>query len=98
MLIVYQTSNSNTPTIASSATALAANSKRNGWKIQNLGQNVLFVLLGTGASTTVFHEALKVSAANDDGTGGTTGQTQGIVYTGPITVAGTSPRYTILEM
>ena len=98
MNIVYQTQSSNTPAIASAATALSANTKRNGWQIQNLGTNALFVLLGTGASTTVFHAILKAGTVNDDGLGGSMSQTSGTVYTGIITIAGTTPRYTILEM
>lgn len=88
----------NTPSIASAATAIAANSKRLGWSIQNLGQNTLFVLLGTGASTTVFHWVLKAATANDDGLGGIVGQMEGIVWTGIITIAGSSPRYTAVEI
>ena len=87
-----------TPIIASAATALSANTARAGWSIQNLGQNALYVLLGSGASTSVFHFALKASTANDDGTGGSVNQTSGVVYTGIVTIAGTSPRYTVLEL
>lgn len=94
---VVQTTKSNTPAIASDATALAANSGRLGFAIQNLGQNALFVLLGTGATTSVFHVVLKGSSANDDGTGGTLSMESGVVYTGVITIAGTSPRYTVTE-
>lgn len=97
MLINYQTTNANTPSIASAATALASNTKRIGWNIQNLGTNALFVLLGSGASTTVFHVVLKAGTGNDDGSGGTIGQEMGVIYTGIITIAGTSPRYTALE-
>ena len=57
----------NTPAIASDATALAANANRVRWSIQNLGTNALYVRYGTGASTTVFHVALKAGAVNDDG-------------------------------
>ncbi len=97
--IVFQSSGAtNTPSIASAAAALAANPQRTLWKIQNLGTNTLFVLLGTGASTTVFHEALKASTGNDDGSGGVFSQNTGVVYCGPVTVAGSSPRYTVLEM
>lgn len=96
--IICQTQNSNTPSIASSATALALNAARRGWLIQNLGQNTLYVLLGSGASTTVFHFALKAGTANDDGTGGSVNQTAGVVFTGLISIAGSSPRYTVLEM
>ncbi len=94
----YNTSNSNTPSIASAATALAANTARVGWQIQNLGQNPLFVLLGSGASTTVFHFILKAGTANDDGTGGSFSQMMGTIYDGIVTIAGTSPRYTVTEM
>lgn len=97
MLINYQTTAANTPSIASAATALASNTKRIAWNIQNLGQNALFVLLGSGASSSVFHFVLKAGSANDDGTGGAVGQETGVIYTGIITIAGTSPRYTVLE-
>lgn len=93
-----QSQNSNTPTIASAATALAANTARLGWSIQNLGTNTLYVNLGGTASTTVFHFALKGGAGNDDGSGGSVTQTAGMIFTGAITVAGTSPRYTVLEI
>lgn len=94
---VVQTTKANTPSIVSDATALAANSGRLGFAIQNLGQNALFVLLGSGASSSVFHVVLKGSTANDDGTGGTLSMESGVVYTGIITIAGTSPRYTVTE-
>jgi len=96
--IIASKSVASTPSIASSTTALAANTARAGWSIQNLGTNPLFVLLGTGASATVFHFVLKGSTVQDDGSGGTVNQTTGTVYTGLITIAGTSPRYTVLEM
>ncbi len=94
---IYQTTDSNTPSIASSTTALAANPKRIAWLIQNLGTNTLFVRLGSGASSTVFHTVLKAGTGNDDGTGGSVGQEVGVIYTGIISIAGTSPRYTVLE-
>lgn len=97
MNINYQTTATSTPTIQSSATALASNTARKGWSIQNCGTNPLFVLLGSGASTTVFHAILKACSVQDDGTGGQAFESDGIVYTGIITVAGTSPRYTVLE-
>jgi hypothetical protein len=98
MIVVRQTSSINTPSIASSATAMAANAERTGWQIQNLGTNPLFVLLGSGASTTVFHAVLKGGTGNDDGNGGSMAQMGGIVFTGIITIAGTSPRYTVTEI
>ena len=98
MIVNYQTTNINTPAIVSAATALASNPKRLGWTIQNLGTNTLFVLLGSGASSTVFHTVLKAGTGNDDGTGGSVGQESGVVYTGIITISGSSPRYTVTEM
>lgn len=97
-LLSQSTLPANTPAIASAATALAVNPKRTQWLIQNLGANPLFVLLGSTASTTVFHTVLKAAAVQDDGSGGIMGQQIGAVYCGIITIAGTSPRYTVLEM
>lgn len=96
--IVAQIGVANTPAIISSTTALAANTNRAAWMIQNLGQNALYVLMGAGASTTVFHVVLKAGTANDDGSGGSIAQEMGIVYTGIVTIAGTSPRYTVTEI
>lgn len=93
----YPTAAVSTPSIQSSATALSANTKRIGWFIQNLGTNTLYVLHGSGASTSVFTVALKAGTGNDDGSGGTASQENGVIYTGIITVAGTSPRYTATE-
>ena len=93
-----RTQNANTPSIASAPTALAANPARIGFQIQNLGTNALFVLLGPSASTTVFHTVLKAGTGNDDGSGGIISATAGTVYTGIITIAGTAPRYTVLEL
>lgn len=97
MQIIYPTQDANTPSILTDTTGIPANAKRIAWNIQNLGQNVLYVRLGAGASSTVFHVALKAATANDDGTGGTVGQEAGVIFTGTISVAGTSPRYTVLE-
>lgn len=95
--VIAACSGSNTPSIASATTALAANSARTGWSIQNLGTNPLFVRFASGASTTVFHRVLAAGSVNDDGTGGALSQTDGVVYTGVISIAGTSPRYTVTE-
>lgn len=94
---IGQTIAANIPSIASATTALTANENRTAWMIQNLGTNALYVRLGSGASTTVFHVVLKASTGNDDGTGGSVAQEAGTIYTGVITIAGTSPRYTVLE-
>lgn len=94
----FGTQNASTPSILTSAgTALVANTARLGWFIQNLGQNPLFVLHGSGASTSVFTVVLPAGTSNDNGTGGTASQEAGVVYNGIITVAGTSPRFTATE-
>lgn len=95
---ITPTGNVNTPTVASNITALAANLSRQGWFIQNQDTAALKVLLGTGASATVYHIVLKASTGAADGSGGTFGELNGTVFTGPITVfsAGT-PSYTIIE-
>lgn len=96
---VVGTQNINTPTIITSAgTAIAANNARIGWGIQNLGTNPLFVLMGPSASTTVFHKVLKGGTGNDDGLGGSLDYDGPTVYNGIVTVAGTSPRFTIYEI
>ena len=96
-IVCQQTINVNTPSIMSSATALASNPARTGWFIQNLGTNALFVRMGGTASTSVFHTVLKAGTGNDDGSGGSVGQEQGVVFTGIITIDGTSPRYVAIE-
>lgn len=88
----------NTTGIASAATALVSNPSRGAFMIQNLGQNPLFVKLGSGASSSDFTVVLKAATANDDGTGGTLAMEDGVVYTGIITIAGTSPRYVATDL
>lgn len=97
--IIAPVGTANTPAIVTSAgTAIAANAARGGWMIQNLGTNALFVLFGSGASTTIFHAVLKGGTSSDDGLGASISQMQGVVYTGIITVAGTSPRFVVTEL
>lgn len=98
MISIDKTSAVNTPSIQTSANAILANENRIGWQIQNLGINPLFVLLGNGANSTTFHFVLKGGTASSDGLGGSVSQTAGAVYTGIITIAGTSPSYTVLEL
>lgn len=96
---VQQSQNISVPTtIASSATALASNFARIGWGIQNVGTNPLFVLMGSGASTTVYHKVLQAGTGASDGKGGSYEQLSGTVYNGIVTVAGTSPLYTVYEI
>lgn len=66
--------------------------------IQNLGTNPLFVRFGAGASSTVFHIVLKGATVQDDGTGGSVAQEVGTMWTGVVSIAGTSPRYTAMEL
>lgn len=97
MDIVRQTLNVNTPSILGTDTALEANTARIGWRIQNCGTNILYVRLGTAASTTLFHFALSKCTANDDGLGASAVQLDGVVYTGVISVAGVAKRYVVIE-
>ena len=95
---VAQLREASVPSIKSSTTAFASNSHRGAWFIQNLGTNPLFIRLGENATTSLFHMVLRGGTANDDGTGGSISQAEGIVYAGIITVAGTDKRYTTLEL
>lgn len=95
---INQANTANVPSIASATTAIASNVQRRGWNIQNLGMNVLFVRLGASASSSVFHFVLKAGAGNDDGSGGSISQSSGVVFTGEVSIAGTSPRYAALEL
>ncbi len=98
--VIKQTGGGNsTPAIATSAgTALAANEKRIGWIIQNLDTDPLFVKFGASASATVFNMVLKGGTGADDGTGGSYEQMSGLIWTGIITVAGTTPRFVATEI
>ena len=91
----------NTPAIVTSAgTALASAGPvgRAGWQIQNVGTNPLFVLLGSGASSTVFHFVLKGGTGDSDGLGDSFSQFGPCVYQGIVTVAGTSPKFVVTEL
>lgn len=96
-MLMRSVSETNTPSIASAATAIAANARRSSFSIQNLGTNTLYVRFGSGATTSVFHFALKAGSVNDDGTGGSISQNNPAIYVGIITISGTNPRYTVLE-
>lgn len=88
-------SSANTPAIASSATALAANAARKQWSIQNLGTNPLFVRLGASASTTVFHFVLKAGTGANDGLGGVIVDS---TWLGVVSIDGTTPSYCVSEL
>jgi len=94
----FKTQQINVPSILTGASALAANADRNKWSIQNVGQNPLFINLGGTASSSVFHVVLKGGTADSDGLGGSYSEDgSGTVYTGPVTVAGTTPKYVVME-
>ena len=88
----------NTPSIQTGATALTANDQRGAWHIQNVGTNPLRILLGDGASSTVYHFVLKGGTADGDGLGASVGQSSGTVFSGTITIDGTSPKYVVMEI
>lgn len=78
-------------------TALAANTAREYFQIQNQGTNKLYVYFGTGASTSVYHAILKGATGAADGTGGSI-STSDVVWRGIITIAGTNPSYSVVEL
>jgi len=83
--------------IASATTALAASEGRANYFIQNLGTNALFVKEGASASVTDFTFVLAAGTVNDNGTGGSKSSEVDGCWTGIISIAGTSPRYTITQ-
>lgn len=88
----------NTPSILTDTTGIPANAARAGWSIQNVGTNPLFVRLGGTASASVYHFILKGGSADNDGLGAMVSQTTGAVFTGAVSVAGTSPKYVVMEL
>lgn len=97
---ITQAKTVNTPSIVAEAgNVLAANTNRKGFMIQNVGTNAVFVRLGTGASTTVFHAVLKGGTGDSDGNGGSFGQMDGgLVFQGIISIAGTTPKVVVTEL
>lgn len=94
----FSTQAINVPTVQTGTTALAGNPARIAWSIQNQSTNALFVCLGPGASTSQYHYVLKGSTAAADGSGAMLAMEAGTVYNGVITVAGTSPSYTVADI
>lgn len=82
--------------LTSAGTALSANDNRRTVIIQNLGTNALFVKFGDSASTSDFDVILKGGTGADDGLGGIL-SFDVLSYTGVISVAGTSPRFTATD-
>lgn len=83
--------------ISSSTTVDTADEARIGYSIQNLGTNPLFVKEGASATTSDFDYILAGGSGNDNGTGGKYESPAGRIYTGIISIAGTSPRYVYSE-
>jgi hypothetical protein len=78
-------------------TALAANSAREFFMIQNQGTNPLFVRFGASAASNAYHFILKGSTGAADGTGGSFSSAN-VVYRGVVTIAGTEPSYSVVEL
>ena len=95
--ILRARSSDNSGILTAAGTALAAHEARMSYKIQNLDTDPLFVKEGTGASVTDFNYILAGGTAPDDGEGASYDSTAGHVYTGIITVAGTTPRFIASE-
>lgn len=87
----------NTPSIVTTASgdAIGANAARKLASITNLGTNPLYIRLATAASVTVFHYVLQGCVVADDGSGGVWSDD---LHKGVVSVAGTSPRFTVCEL
>jgi hypothetical protein len=79
-------------------TALPVNPDRTAFQIQNQGTNVMYVLFGTGASSSAYHFILKGGSSAEDGTGGSVSMMSGNVWRGLVTVAGTGLSYSVIEL
>lgn len=75
-------------------TAVLDNLSRTDVQLQNQGTNPLYVKLGLGCSTVNYDVILQGCTIAADGKGGFYANSG---YTGPISVAGSSPSYTITE-
>lgn len=84
--------------VQASTTALIANNARIAFSIQNQTTNILYVKCGAGASSSDYTWTLKAGTGSADGTGGSVAMEAGVVYNGLITIAGTSPSYSVLEI
>lgn len=94
---------SNAPVLLTSSNTsngivLLSKKNRVGWSIQNQGTNVVQVCLGDGASTSQLHYTLKGCTTTADGTGGSISFFSGAVYSGDVTVAGTSFSVSVVDL
>lgn len=98
MQLVQTTSYSPTPaTGATAGTVFNASEARVYFQIQNVGTNPIYLKLGTGASSTDYHEILKGGTGALDGSGGIY-KSNTVVYTGAVSVGGTAPTYVGYEI
>lgn len=88
------TANSSNGVKSGAGTAILDNLNRTDVQIQNQGTNVLYVKFGLGCTTTNYDVTLAACTVAADGKGALYSNTG---YTGSISVAGTSPSYTITE-
>lgn len=84
--------------VQTSTTALSANPARVAFSIQNQSANILYIKCGANASTSDYTWTVKACTATADGTGGSVAMEAGVVYNGIITIAGTSPSYSVMEI
>lgn len=92
------TQGANTPAILTSAGEVIAAGDKYSWSIQNVGTNPVFVRLGGTASTTVFHYVIKGGSGDSDGLGGSVGHEGSTVFTGSVTIAGTTPKVVVTQL
>ena len=83
-----------TAVLNATTTAAVENPGRSSITISNMATEILYIALGTTASATLFHFALKACAAVKDGTGGTV---QIDDYTGSISAHSATKSYTVCE-
>lgn len=96
----FITQNPSTGGPKTAATALAAVStgNRRFLMIQNVGTNVLYVKLGTGATTSDYSFILKGGTGAADGLGGSFVMDALAVWQGAVTIDGTTPSYVATEL
>ena len=82
---------------SSTALALAANTDRNGFVIQNLGTGTLLVRMGAAATSLLFDYVLSAGTAASDGLGGVIQQFGEGIYMGAIYCTATTPSYVAFQ-
>jgi hypothetical protein len=80
--------------VLSTSQPLDNQQNRDFFVIQNQGTNALYVKYGTGCTTSDYDVILSACSSAADGTGGVLTDDS---YKGPVSIAGTSPSYSIVE-